>query len=49
VCYADRPKHFPQGQPWLVNALAEQAVWKTKENLDRTITIDLERLREALI
>ncbi len=36
-----------QGQPWLVNALAEQAVWKTKENLDRTIAIDLERLRAA--
>ena len=35
------------GQPWLVNALAEQAVWKTKENLDRKITIDLERLRAA--
>jgi hypothetical protein len=35
-----------------VNALAEQAVWKTNENLDRTIAIDLERLsaaREALI
>jgi type II secretory pathway predicted ATPase ExeA len=36
-----------QGQPWLVNALAEQAVWKTKENLDRTQAIDLERLRAA--
>ncbi len=41
-----------QGQPWLVNALAEQAVFKTKENLDRTVAIDLERMRgarEALI
>ncbi len=36
-----------QGQPWLVNALAEQAVWKTKENLDRKLPIDLERLRAA--
>jgi type II secretory pathway predicted ATPase ExeA len=36
-----------QGQPWLVNALAEQAVWKTKEYLDRTLPIDLERMRAA--
>ena len=36
-----------QGQPWLANALAEQAVWKTKANLDRTITIDLPRMRAA--
>jgi hypothetical protein len=36
-----------QGQPWLVNALAEQAVWKTKANLDRKLPIDLERLRAA--
>jgi hypothetical protein len=36
-----------QGQPWLVNALAEQAVWKTKENLDRSITISLEKMRAA--
>jgi hypothetical protein len=36
-----------QGQPWLVNALAEQAVWKTKENLDRSLAIDLQRLRAA--
>jgi type II secretory pathway predicted ATPase ExeA len=36
-----------QGQPWLVNALAEQAVWKTKENLDRKITIDEEKMRAA--
>jgi hypothetical protein len=36
-----------QGQPWLVNALAEQAVFKTKENLDRTQAIDLERMRAA--
>ncbi len=36
-----------RGQPWLVNALAEQAVWKTKENLDRAITIDLARMRDA--
>ncbi len=36
-----------RGQPWLVNALAEQAVWKTKANLDRSITIDLARMRDA--
>ncbi len=36
-----------QGQPWLVNALAEQAVWKTKANLDRTQEIELERMRAA--
>jgi len=36
-----------QGQPWLVNALAEQAVWKTPANLDRTRMIDFERMREA--
>jgi hypothetical protein len=36
-----------QGQPWLANALAEQAVWKTKANLDRTVAINLERMRDA--
>lgn len=36
-----------QGQPWLVNALAEQAVWKTPESLDRNVVIDLERMRAA--
>jgi hypothetical protein len=36
-----------QGQPWLVNALAEQVVWKTKENLDRSISINLEKMRAA--
>jgi type II secretory pathway predicted ATPase ExeA len=36
-----------QGQPWLVNALAEQAVWKTSENRDRTLPIDIDRLRAA--
>ena len=30
-----------------MNALAEQAVWTTKENLDRTIEIDLQRTRDA--
>lgn len=41
-----------QGQPWLANALAEQAVWKTKENRDRTVVIDetlMRAAREALI
>lgn len=36
-----------QGQPWLVNALAEQAVWKNKAHRDRLITIDLEKMRDA--
>ncbi len=41
-----------QGQPWLVNALAEQAVWKTPENRDRAVVIDEAKMlaaREALI
>ena len=41
-----------QGQPWLVNALAEQAVWRTPENIDRTVSIDefkMRAAREALI
>ncbi|MCU0753818.1 MAG: hypothetical protein MUE46_01680 [Xanthomonadales bacterium] len=36
-----------QGQPWLVNALAEQAVWKIRPNRDRSVVIDLEKMREA--
>ena len=36
-----------QGQPWLVNPLAEQAVWKTPENLARTVTIDEDKMRAA--
>ena len=36
-----------QGQPWLVNALAEQAVWKTPENTDRSVVIDEARMRAA--
>jgi hypothetical protein len=36
-----------QGQPWLVNALAEQAVWKIRPNRDRSVLIDLEKMREA--
>jgi len=36
-----------QGQPWLVNALAEQAVWKTAANLDRALEIDETRMRDA--
>ncbi len=41
-----------QGQPWLVNALAEQAVWKTIAHRDRSIVIDevkMRAAREALI
>ena len=36
-----------QGQPWLVNALAEQAVWKTPENRDRAVVIDEAKMRAA--
>ncbi len=36
-----------QGQPWLVNALAEQAVWKTPENTDRSVIIDETKMRAA--
>ena len=36
-----------QGQPWLVNALAEQAVWKTIEHRDRSIIIDESKMRAA--
>ncbi len=36
-----------QGQPWLVNALAEQAVWKIRPNRDRSVLIDEDKLREA--
>ena len=41
-----------RGQPWLTNALAEQAVWKTPANVDRAVVIDETRMlaaREALI
>ena len=40
---------FTQGQPWLVNGLAEQVVFKTKENLDRSQTIDLEQMKRIWI
>ncbi len=36
-----------QGQPWLVNALAEQAVWKTIAHRDRSIVIDETKMRAA--
>ena len=36
-----------QGQPWLVNALAEQAVWKTIENRERSVVIDEAKMRAA--
>jgi type II secretory pathway predicted ATPase ExeA len=41
-----------KGQPWLVNALAHQVCWKTKENRDRSKTItveDYQSAREKLI
>lgn len=36
-----------KGQPWLVNALAQQICWTTKENRDRTKTITLEDYQSA--
>jgi type II secretory pathway predicted ATPase ExeA len=36
-----------RGQPWLVNALAEQAVFKTVANRDRSVVIDVDQLRAA--
>jgi len=36
-----------RGQPWLSNALAEQAVWKTATNVDRAVVIDETRMRAA--
>jgi hypothetical protein len=36
-----------KGQPWLVNALAQQICWTTKENRDRNKTITLEDYKLA--
>ena len=36
-----------QGQPWLVNALADQACFRNKANRDRSRTIDAEAVMEA--
>jgi hypothetical protein len=36
-----------QGQPWLVNALADQATFKMKENRDRSRPITLDIIEEA--
>lgn len=36
-----------KGQPWLVNALAHQVCWATKENRDRSKTITLEDYQTA--
>ncbi|MFT4927860.1 MAG: hypothetical protein ACI8WB_003974 [Phenylobacterium sp.] len=36
-----------QGQPWLVNALAHEMTWESKENRDRSKTIELEDYRAA--
>ncbi|MCY4343516.1 MAG: AAA family ATPase, partial [Gammaproteobacteria bacterium] len=36
-----------QGQPWLVNALADQACFRNKANRDRSRTIDAEAIMEA--
>ncbi|MBF0228794.1 MAG: ATP-binding protein [Desulfamplus sp.] len=35
------------GQPWLVNALAYETCFRTKENRDRAITITLEMVKNA--
>ncbi|NJR44150.1 AAA family ATPase, partial [bacterium] len=39
--------HLTQGQPWLVNALGEQLVFKIKPNRDRSIVMDVVHVREA--
>ena len=39
--------HLTRGQPWLVNALAEQATWNIKANRDRSIRIGSSKLRAA--
>ena len=39
--------HLTRGQPWLSNALAEQAVWKTQAHRDRSVRITEKRLRAA--
>ena len=39
--------HLTRGQPWLSNALAEQAVWKTKSNRDRSMRITAQKIRAA--
>lgn len=36
-----------EGQPWLVNALAYEACFKTKENRDRSIKITAEMIEQA--
>ena len=35
------------GQPWLINALAEQVTWRTLANRDASAQIDFERMRAA--
>ena len=39
--------HLTRGQPWLSNALAEQTVWKTKVNRDRSVRITAQKIRAA--
>lgn len=36
-----------EGQPWLVNALANEVTWNMKENRDRTVTITPEMMYKA--
>lgn len=36
-----------KGQPWLVNAIAQQICWTNKENRDRSKTIDVEDYNSA--
>ena len=45
-CY-DRIMEYTDGQPWLVNALANEATHNMKANRDRSITITPEILAEA--
>ena len=39
--------HYLQGQPWLVNALAHEVVYKMRENRDRSVTITAPMIHEA--
>ena len=39
--------HLTQGQPWLVNALAQQACFRMKENRDRSRPITVEIIQQA--
>ena len=38
---------YTNGQPWLVNALANEVVWEMKENRDHSVIITKDKLAEA--